>query len=98
MEGYHRLPSELQGIMLNLNTADDYFKIKRQADSLEEQLSEKGKELYEIKHELISAQIKLETAEKTVTSLQDEATDYQKKIVQLETQLEGLKNQGNVKR
>ncbi len=98
MEGYHRLPSELQGIMLNLNTADDYFKIKRQADSLEEQLSEKDKELYEIKHELISAQIKLETAEKTVTSLQDEATDYQKKIVQLETQLEGLKNQGNVKR
>lgn len=97
MEGYHRLPSELQGIMLNLNTADDYFKIKRQADSLEEQLSEKDKELYEIKHELISAQIKLETAEKTVTSLQDEATDYQKKIVQLETQLEGLKNQGNVK-
>ena len=98
MEGYHRLPSELQGIMLNLNTADDYFKAKRQADSLEEQLSEKDKELYEIKHELISAQIKLETAEKTVTSLQDEATDYQKKIVQLETQLEGLKNQRNVKR
>ena len=96
-EGYSRLSSELQGIMLNLNTADDYFKAKRQADSLEEQLSEKDRELYEIKHELISAQIKLETAEKTVSSLQEEANDYQKKIVQLETQLSAVKDQKNVR-
>ena len=96
-EGYSRLSSELQGIMLNLNTADDYFKAKRQADSLEEQLSEKDRELYEIKHELISAQIKLETAEKTITSLQEEANDYQKKIVQLETQLSAVKDQKNVR-
>ena len=93
-EGYSRLSS---GIMLNLNTADDYFKAKRQADSLEEQLSEKDRELYEIKHELISAQIKLETAEKTITSLQEEANDYQKKIVQLETRLSAVKDQKNVR-
>lgn len=97
-EGYHRLPSDLQGIMLNLNTADDYFKAKKQADSLEAQLAEKDKELYEIKHELISVQIKLETAEKTLTTLQDEASDDQKRIVQLETQLETLKGQKNTKR
>ena len=84
-EGYSRLSS------------DDYFKAKRQADSLEEQLSEKDRELYEIKHELISAQIKLETAEKTVSSLQEEANDYQKKIVQLETQLSAVKDQKNVR-
>ena len=66
-------------------------------DSLEEQLSEKDRELYEIKHELISAQIKLETAEKTVSSLQEEANDYQKKIVQLETQLSAVKDQKNVR-
>lgn len=94
-EGYHRLSSDLQGIMLNLNTADDYFKAKKQADHLEEQISEKDKELYEIKHELISAQIKLETAEKTVASLQEESNDYQKRIVQLETQLENFKAQKN---
>ena len=86
-ESYSRLSSELQGIMLNLNAAD----------SLEEQLSEKDRELYEIKHELISAQIKLETAEKTVSSLQEEANDYQKKIVQLETQLSAVKDQKNVR-
>ena len=87
-EGYHRLPSDMQGIMLNLNTADDYFKAKKQADGLEVQISEKDRELYDLKHELISTQIRLESIEKELTSLQDETSDYQKKIVQLETQLE----------
>ena len=93
LEGYHRLSSDLQAILLNLNTADDYFKAKKQADNLESELSQKDKELYEIKHELISEQIKLETAERSLASLQEEATDYQKRIVQLETQLENLKQQ-----
>ena len=91
--GYHRLSSDLQSILLNLNTADDYFKAKKQADNLENELSQKDKELYEIKHELISEQIKLETAERSLATLQEEATDYQKRIVQLETQLENLKDQ-----
>ena len=94
LEGYHRLSSDLQAILLNLNTADDYFKAKKQADNLESELSQKDKELYEIKHELISEQIKLETAERSLATLQEEATDYQKRIVQLETQLENLKDQG----
>lgn len=93
MDGYQRLSSDLQAILLNLNTADDYFKAKKQADNLENELAEKDKELYEIKHELISEQIKLESTERALTTLQEEATEYQKRIVQLETQLEGLKSQ-----
>lgn len=92
MDGYHRLSSDLQAILLNLNTADDYFKVKKQADNLENELAEKDKELYEIKHELISEQIKLESTERALASLQEEANDYQKRIVQLETQLEGMKS------
>lgn len=97
MEGYHRLSADLQGILLNLNTADDYFKVKKQADNLEKEMSEKDRELYEIKHELISVQIKLEASEKSLETLQEEANDYQKRIVQLETQLESLKNQRNTR-
>ncbi len=92
MDGYHRLSSDLQAILLNLNTADDYFKAKKQADNLENELAEKDKELYEIKHELISEQIKLESTERALASLQEEATDYQKRIVQLETQLDNMKS------
>ena len=93
LDSYHRLSPEMKSILLNLNTADDYFKAKKQADHLESEMSEKDRELYEIKHELISVQIKLETAEKAMASLQEEANDYQKRIVQLETQLEN-KNAG----
>ena len=45
------------------------------------------KELYDLKHELISAQIKLETAEDRIKTLQQEIDDNAKKIVRLETEL-----------
>ena len=89
LEGYSRLSSETKGLLLNLNTADDYFKMKRKAEELSAQLSAKDKELYEIKHELISAQMKLESTEKTLSSVQDDQKEAQKRIVQLETQLAG---------
>ena len=62
MDGYHRLSSDLQAILLNLNKADDYFKAKKQGGSLERDIEVKDKEMYELKHELISVQIKLENA------------------------------------
>ena len=47
----------------------------------------KEKELYDLKHELISAQIKLENSEDRVKALQQEVDDNGKKIVKLETEL-----------
>ena len=79
-------------MLLELNIADDYFKAKTQVEMLEEELSEKDKELYDLKHELIGVQIKLETAEKAMQDMQKESTEYQKKIVRLETE---LGNHGN---
>ena len=71
LEGYSRQSRENKSILLELNIADDYFKAKKQAEMLEEELAEKDKELYDLKHELIGSQIRLETAEKSVA-------DYQK--------------------
>ena len=45
------------------------------------------KELYDLKHELISAQIKLENVEKQSKELQKELNENAKKIVRLETEL-----------
>lgn len=56
--------------MLQLNIADDFFKAKRQITILEEELQAKDKELYDLKHELISAQIKLESSEEEIKVLQ----------------------------
>ncbi len=77
LDGYVRLSQELKGLLLNLNTADDYFKLKAQADQLSEQLMAKDKELYEIKHELVSVQMKLETSEKALLAYRDNQNESQ---------------------
>ena len=70
-----------------LNIADDYFKAKKLGDSLSEEIENKDKEIYDLKHELIAAQIKTDAAEKEITELKKEIAKYQKNIVQLETEL-----------
>ena len=67
--------------------ANDYFKAKKLGDSLSEEIENKDKEIYDLKHELIAAQIKTDAAEKEITELKKEIAKYQKNIVQLETEL-----------
>ncbi len=91
MEGFKRQPVDTQNVLLQLNIADDYFKAKKQVELLEGQLSDKEKELYDIKHELIATQIKLENTEKNVKNLQSDITEDSRKIIQMETELKTLK-------
>ena len=91
MEGFKRQPVDAQNVLLQLNIADDYFKAKKQVELLEGQLSDKEKELYDIKHELIATQIKLENTEKNVKNLQSDITEDSRKIIQMETELKTLK-------
>lgn len=87
LDGYARLSQELKSILLELNVADDYFKAKNQVEMVEEELAQKDQELYDLKHELISTQIKLEDAAKELEALKEQATEYQKQIVKLETEM-----------
>ena len=43
--------------------------------------------MYNLKHELIASQIKLENTEKSVKALQNEVNESAKKIIKLETEL-----------
>jgi len=87
VESFRRRPLDTQAVLLQLNIADDYFKAKKQISVLEEELQTKEKELYDLKHELVSAQIRLESSEERVKALQQEADENGKKIVRLETEL-----------
>lgn len=86
-ESFKRLTLDMQNVLLQLNIADDYFKAKKQINILEEEIQTKEKELYNLKHELIASQIKLENTEKDVKKLQAEANENAKKIIRLETEL-----------
>lgn len=87
VDSFRRQPLDMQSVLLQLNIADDYFKAKQQLAVLEEELQEKEKEMYDLKHELISAQIKLENCEKQTKELQQELNENSKKIIRLETEL-----------
>ena len=87
VDSFRRQPIDTQNVLLHLNIADDYFKAKKQISLLEEEIQGKEKELYNLKHELIAAQIKLENMEKSIKSLQKEVNESAKKIVRLETEL-----------
>ncbi len=87
VDSFKRQPLDTQNVLLQLNIADDYFKAKRQIGLIEEEIQGKEKELYNLKHELIAAQIKLENMEKNVKTLQTEVNESAKKIVKLETEL-----------
>ena len=82
---YRRLNSDMQKILLELNMADDYYKAKSQIEALEQDIEDKDKVEYDLKHELISSQIRLEEAGKEIENLKNEINELQKQIVKLET-------------
>lgn len=87
MPNYMRLNSDMQKILLEMNMADDYHKAKHQIEVLEADIEEKDKVEYDLKHELIAAQIRLEEATKEVERLKDENNELQKQIVKLEARI-----------
>ena len=62
--GFTRQNKDYQDVMIYLNLADDYFKTLQEAMTLRAQKDEMEKEIYSLKHELISLQMKQELAEK----------------------------------
>ncbi|MCR5179187.1 MAG: cell division protein ZapA [Lachnospiraceae bacterium] len=83
-EGFKHQPLDMQSIMVQLNISDDYFKARKEIDDLTAQLEEKDKELYDLKHELISSQIKQENAEKKAQQTKEELDEANKKLLLLE--------------
>lgn len=58
--GFTRQNKDYQEVMIYLNLADDYFKTLQEAKMFKAQKEELEKEIYSLKHELISVQMKLD--------------------------------------
>ncbi len=84
VDSFRRQPLDTQSVLMQLNIADDYFKAKRQITVLEEELQRKEKELYDLKHELISSQIKMENMEKDSREMEIKLRENAKQIEKLE--------------
>lgn len=74
VDSFKRQPAEMQNVLIQLNIADDYFKVKKELEEITEEMELKDKELYDIKHELIATQIKMESKDKMIRDYQKELT------------------------
>ena len=90
-ENFRKQSVEIRANLMYLNVADDYFKAKKLGDSLSLEIENKDKEIYDLKHELIAAQIKSESADKQIEELKGNIEKLQNTIVKLETELNDSK-------
>ncbi len=89
IDQFRRQPLDIQNVLLQINIADDYFKAKKQISILEEDIESREKEIYDLKHELIAAQMKMESTERSYKGLQNELNESTQKIIRMETELKG---------
>ena len=88
IEDYRHIPLNMKNTLIQLNIADDYFKAKAQVEKLERDLENKEKELYDLKHDLISNQVKTESAETSVKELEAKNKELLLNKARLEAALE----------
>ena len=97
-DGFRRQSAEVSANIMYLNIADDYFKAKKLGDNLSLEIENKDKEIYNLKHELITEQIKVESSDKHVEELKNRINELQNNIVKLETELEDSKKATDMNR
>ena len=81
-------PMETKHTLLSLNVTDDYFKAKALVEKLEGDIENKDKEIYDLKHDLISNQVKTENAEASMKELEAQNKELLLNKARLEATLE----------
>ncbi|HCL02259.1 MAG TPA: cell division protein ZapA [Lachnoclostridium phytofermentans] len=90
---YRSLDTEMRNVLMNINIADDFFKLKKQEQQIEAESDKKSEEIFDLKHEIILLQTKLESAQNELAATKSEYLEEQKKVIRLETELnESRKN------
>lgn len=90
---YRSLDTEMRNVLMNINIADDFFKLKKQQEQIEAESDKKSEEIFDLKHEIILLQTKLESAQNELAATKSEHLEEQKKVIRLETELsESRKN------
>lgn len=87
-EGYNVLDSDMRNILMQINITDDFFKAQQRVNELSEIITQKDRELFDLRHEVIGYKTQIENLERKAEKLQQENLDEQKKVIKLEAELE----------
>ena len=75
---YGKMTPDMRQILLNLNIAEDYFREIAKNEELQCVIDKKDNDLYDIKHELVAAQMKLENAQKSAADPEKNTAETKK--------------------
>lgn len=88
---FRYLDKETQSVLIQLNIADDYFKLKALMKHKENDSDTKDNEIFDLKHEMIALQTRLEECEKELEQTKEKFYEEEKKNIRLETELQEAK-------
>lgn len=88
---YRLLDADTRNVLLDINIADDYFKVMNQVREFEVENDIKNNELFDLKHEVIDLHSKLDKVTKDLEDAKNGLSEAQKTIVRLETELKKKK-------
>ena len=88
MEEFRIFPADMKATLVELNIADDYFKAKALVEKYESDMELRDKELYDLKHDLISDHVRVEALEEQVRNLESEKKELLLTKAKLEASLE----------
>ena len=87
-QGFLKLNADYQNVLLNLNLADDVFKIRKQVSAVEKKLTAQEKESYHVKHDMVGAQMKLDSLTGELQAARQETEDTAGALAAARTELE----------
>ncbi len=91
-EEFRRIPNDMKSILIQLNIADDYFKARSQYETLEGNYKKAEKDLFELKHELVDTQMKVEELLEKLASERSEAVKKSETEQNLEEKCQKLEH------
>ncbi len=86
-DSYGRLDADMKNILLAINLSDDYYKSQETVQELRSEKADIEKEIFDMKHKMISLQAELEDAQKKIQNMKDEKKEKEREIIRLQTEL-----------
>ncbi len=85
--GYNIVSESDKNILMQMNIADDYLKLKAIQEESSNDADGREKEIQSLKRDIVALSTKLENEELENTTLKKENFDLQKKVIRLEAEL-----------
>ena len=90
-ESFRFFDADTRNMLLNINISDDYFKVAARLEEIVEEKLKNDQELFEVKHEMILANTKLDAVTEELEIYKLELSSAQSTILRLQEEIKKKK-------